>query len=422
MIVLLTGASGFIGSHLARALAERGHHVVCATRGRQPEGCQRRVDADFSHDHDPAAWHPRLAGVEAVVNTVGIFQERGEQTFEALHVHGPMALFKACADLGIHRVVQVSALGADDRATTPYHHSKKQCDDQLLALIPEAVVVQPSLVFGADGVSARWFTMMASLPFIPVPAGQQWVQPVHIKDVVAAITRLLEAPEQNTGRRVVLVGPSSLTLRDYLAALRKALGLRPARFLPIPRPLVRMGAWLGSRVRLGLLDEQSWRMLERGNVGSPLGITALLGGYPRPTEKFIPSTERPAALSLARLAWLLPMLKLSMATVWIVTGIVSAWVYPVEDSLALLDRTGVPANWSPLMLYGAAGLDLALGVATLLAPGRRLWLAQAALIAFYTAVISWRLPEFWSHPYGPILKNIPMLAVLAFLYIFEERK
>lgn len=421
MVILLTGASGFIGSHLARALAERGHEVVCATRGRQAQFCQRQVNADFAHDHDPAAWETRLTGVDAVVNTVGIFQESGEQTFEDLHVKGPMALFKACAQRRIHRVVQLSALGADAQATTPYHLSKKRCDDLLLALIPTAVVAQPSLVFGSDGMSARWFTMLASLPWIPVPAGKQWVQPLHIDDVVKAVVRLLEAPRPHVGKRVALVGPAPLTLRAYLAALRQALSLRPARFVPVPLPLVRLAAWLGSRLGGGLLDEHSWRMLERGNVGSTTATLALLGAPPRPADTFLTPVERPGALTMARLAWLLPCLKLGLAVVWIVTGIVSAWVHPMADSLDLLHRTGVPASLSLLMLYGAAGLDIALGVAVLVAPGRRLWLAQAVLIFFYTAVISWRLPEFWSHPYGPILKNIPMLTVLAMLYTFEER-
>lgn len=420
MVILLTGASGLIGSHLARALTGRGHEVICATRSRPSDDCHRRIDIDFARDHDPATWLARLSGVDAVINTVGIFQEHGAQTFDSLHVKGPLALFQACAELRIHRVLQVSALGADEQAASPYHLSKKRCDDALLGLIPTAVVLQPSLVFGADGVSARWFTMMASLPCIPVPAGQQWIQPVHIDDVVTAVLHLLETQDP-AGGRVPLTGPVPLTLRDYLAAIRRALGLRPARFLSIPLPLVRTAAWLGGHLRTGMLDPQSWRMLERGNVGSPAAITALLKAAPRPAEAFVSPTERPGALALARLAWMTPLLAFSIASVWIVTGIVSAWVFPEADSLALLDRTGVPPALAPLMLYGAAGLDIALGVATLVRPGRRLWLAQMALIAFYTAVISWRLPEFWAHPYGPLLKNIPMLAVLAFLCLFEER-
>jgi hypothetical protein len=95
----------------------------------------------------------------------------------------------------------------------------------------------------------------------------------------------------------------------------------------------------------------------------------------------------------------------------------------VQDSYELLARTGVPPSLQPLMLYGAAGLDLLLGVLTLwpLRPRarRRLWAAQALLIAFYTVLITWRLPEFWLHPYGPLSKNLPILAALALLAALE---
>jgi hypothetical protein len=104
-----------------------------------------------------------------------------------------------------------------------------------------------------------------------------------------------------------------------------------------------------------------------------------------------------------------------------VTGIVSLGIYPVEQSYELLARTGVPAALRPLALYGAALLDLAFGVATLaLRSARWLWLAQIALIAAYTVIISVRLPEYWLHPYGPILKNLPMLALLLLLFVLDS--
>jgi cell division protein FtsW (lipid II flippase) len=74
------------------------------------------------------------------------------------------------------------------------------------------------------------------------------------------------------------------------------------------------------------------------------------------------------------------------------------------------------------MLYGAAGFDLALGLGTLLLARRRwLWLLQIVLILFYSVVIAWKLPEFLLHPYGPLTKNLPMLAAIWLLYELEER-
>jgi hypothetical protein len=160
-------------------------------------------------------------------------------------------------------------------------------------------------------------------------------------------------------------------------------------------------------------------MLNRGNTADPTAITQLLGRPPRPVRDFI--TDPPAERAQAKLNWLLPVLRWSIAAVWIFTALTSAVLYPAEDSYRLLARTGVPASLQPLMLYGAAGFDVALGLATLMLTRRRwLWLMQSVLILFYSAVIAWKLPEFLLHPYGPLTKNLPMLAAIWLLYELEE--
>jgi hypothetical protein len=100
---------------------------------------------------------------------------------------------------------------------------------------------------------------------------------------------------------------------------------------------------------------------------------------------------------------------------------VSFGLYPPAASYELLARTGIPEPWRPLMLYGAAGVDLLLGLGIVCVKRRRwLWLAQLVLIGFYTVVIAFRLPEFLLHPYGPLTKNLPMLAAIWLLYQLEE--
>ena len=390
MKILVVGASGFIGRHAGVALRAAGHEVH--TSGIRFEAAQQ-----------PQAWLGALEGVEAVVNAVGIFRESGTQTFRALHEAAPRALFEACAALGGRRVVQISALGADAHARSRFHLSKRRADDFLRASRMDWAIVQPSLVFGEQGASARLFALLASLPLTPLPGnGRQRVQPIHVEDLAEAVARLVGAPPRAV---VHAVGPRELELRQWLAILRAQMELGTPRFLEVPRILVP-------------LDRETLQMLERGSTASAENVTKLLGRAPRPPENFITTKESSAILTRARLDWLLPVLRASVAMVWIGSGVVSLGLYPVADSLAMLARVGLA---SPPVLYGAALLDIALGVAIYLLKRRKwLWRLQMALIAGYSAVIAVWLPELWLHPFGPLLKNLPMLAAIVALHELEE--
>src|SRR5690606_20073012 len=130
-------------------------------------------------DTEPACWTPRLRGIDAVLNAVGILREAGAQTFAALHVEAPKALFSACVTAGVHKVIQISALGADTGACSRYHVSKAQADRHLQTLPLAWIVLQPSLVFGTGGTSTRFLATLAAAPLVPLPGdGGQRVQPV----------------------------------------------------------------------------------------------------------------------------------------------------------------------------------------------------------------------------------------------------
>lgn len=426
MRILLTGATGFVGGHVRDALLADGHDVVCAVRRKMNSSNPRLsyLTADFAKDTDKSVWLARLAGIDVVINTVGIFRESREQSFSALHTETPRALFAACAELGTVRlVVQLSALGADEQATTAYHLSKKAADDYLAGLPIPSWIVQPSLIYGKDGASARAFRMLASMPLtVRFGDAPQLVQPVHIDDVTAAFVALVRTASgagAASAGRVPLVGPEALPFTDYIGALRRALGMGRQPLLRFPGGVARALAGAGQWLPGAMLDRDALAMLDRGNTADVAITARLLGRQPRPISSFIddPGAER----AQAKLSWLLPVLRVSIAVVWLATALVSFGLYPVALSYDLLARTGIPGALQPLMLYGAATFDLALGLGILLLRKRRwLWLAQVALIGIYTVVIAIKLPEFLLHPYGPLTKNLPMLAAIWLLYELEE--
>jgi uncharacterized protein YbjT (DUF2867 family) len=421
--ILLTGFSGFIGRPLRERLVSDGHHLRLA--GRRHPADMKPVE-DWLHfdmiGPEQAPLDPvDLAGIDVVVNTVGILREAPGRRFQTLHVDGPRRLFDASVRAGVSRIVHVSALGADESAQSRYHLSKKAGDDSLLQLPISSVVVQPSLVYGPGGVSARLFTRLAAAPVLMLPGGgHQQIQPIHIEDLVEALAALATGAGAVTGR-VALVGPEALAFRDFLQRLRRSLGLVSAWQIAVPAPLVRIAATVGDHVPASPLDSDTWQMLQRGNVAPVEATHMLLGREPRPVERFVAPEEAESVRHSAQLGVFLPILRGSVAVVWMVTGVLSLGIYPVAESYGLLEQAGVPRTLTPLFLYGAAVLDLAFGVLTLVMQRRaRLWLAQIAVIVGYTAIISLRLPEFWLHPYGPILKNLPMLAVLWLLYVIDR--
>lgn len=269
MKILLTGASGFLGKHIAAALASAGHDVIAATR---------EHGFDFNQMLDAANWRPHLRGVEAVINSAGIIVETHRQTFRHLHYQAPVALFRACVQAGVTRVIQISALGADASAITPYHKTKQAADDVLRSLPLDWIVLRPSLVYGAGGKSLALFRHMAMSPVIPLLAGgQQWIQPVHISDVVAAVVTSLHAsPAQRT---IDIVGPEPVTFVNWLQHIRRANGKAEGPTLAIP-PALAMAVARLARYIVPLFNPDNLYMLQQGNTADVHDFARLLERMP----------------------------------------------------------------------------------------------------------------------------------------------
>ncbi len=430
MRVLLTGATGFIGRAIAQVLLDAGHELVCAVR--HPDrldlgpGRWRALKADFAAVPDSAWWPPHLQGIDAVVNAVGIIRETPGQSFDALHHRAPAELFRACAASGVKTVIQISALGADAQARSRYHLSKKAADDVLRALDVAGAIVQPSVVYGPQGASAAMFNSMAAAPMLALPqSGRMLVQPVHLDDVTHGVVALLESPPCPMPT-IAFVGPKPMGMATYLRELRRALGIAgPLGVLPLPTPLFMAGAALAAHVPGSILDAETAGMLLRGNAAPADDFERLLGHAPRAVSSFVDAALAAPLRMQAVLGVWLPVLRVALALLWIWPGVVSLGLDPVQGSDPLLARMNLAGGTATLALYGAAAVTILLGVLTLACPvrwRRPVWLAQFALIGGCTVLITVVLPEYWLHPFGPLSKNLPLLAAIGMLWALEPRR
>jgi uncharacterized protein YbjT (DUF2867 family) len=428
MRILITGATGFIGSHLVQALSERGHHILACVRN--PKDVQQHcsettvIKANFSIDHAVNDWIPRLKEVDVVINTVGIICERTNQSFDALHSHAPVALFQACEAAGVKRVIQISALGADKDAFSHYHLSKRAADQELRNSTLDWAVLMPSIVYGPGAKSMALFKAVAALPLVPlIDFGEQPIQPIHIGDMITAVIQLVESPSP-LRCNIEIVGPEPITMRSLYRELRHWLGLGKSRFCSIPYRLALLGARGAGLLGNTPITKEAVQMLRKGNTGNVNPFVARFGFLPQSIEKALVRTPaQQSDIWHAGLYFLAPLLRIAIAFVWIITGFVSAFVFPTEQSYTMLAKAGFEGIWQPSMLYGAAATDVLLGVATLLSFQLRLVVTtQIGIILLYSSIITLWLPEQWAHPFGPMSKNVPLIIATLIMFVLERRR
>jgi len=279
MNILLTGAGGFIGRHLTRALSAAGHRVCAAVSARSAAQRADAIRTDFARDTRPELWRARLVGIDAVINAVGVLRDSRARPMDAVHRDTPIALFDACIEAKVHRIIQISALGIEDNPTR-YASTKRAADAHLLALAERglctASIVRPSIVFGYGGASSALFMNLARLPVLWLPA------PVlsAVTDLAAAVTALLHRPAPpGTSRSgvIAVTGPQPLRLAAFIASLRQQLGHRRATVLRLPDVLTRISARLGDWVPVSPWCSETLALLAKDNVGEAAVLRDLLG-------------------------------------------------------------------------------------------------------------------------------------------------
>lgn len=299
-LVTVFGGSGFLGRHVVRALARAGWRVRVAVRRPdlaghvQPMGVVGQIMPIQANLRYPDSVHHAVQGADAVVNLVGILAETGKQSFQAVQASGPALIGQAARRAGISNVVHVSAIGADANSKAVYAQTKAQGEAGLLAEVPKAVVLRPSIVFGPEDNFFNQFASLARvLPALPlIGGGETKFQPVFVGDVAEAVAKSLGGHAKG-GKAYELGGPDVWSFREILEYILKETG-RQRLLVPVPFGVAAIQGQILQMLPGKLLTRDQVELLKTDNVVSEEAIAQRrtlkgLGIDPQSVQAIVPS-------------------------------------------------------------------------------------------------------------------------------------
>ena len=236
--ICILGGSGFVGTHLVRALAAQECQVKVLTRRRERSKALLvlpGVSIEEANIFEPTELQQHFSGMHAVINLVGILHESRRQTFRDVHVELPQKIAAAATKSHVPRLLHMSALGASTDAPSAYLRSKAEGEAAVLAAQAanlNVTVFRPSVIFGPGDNFINLFARLVKwFPVIPLGSPDAKFQPVYVSDVVAAFVKSLS--DRNVfGKSLELCGPKVYTLKELLEFVASSLGLQ-RRIIPL---------------------------------------------------------------------------------------------------------------------------------------------------------------------------------------------
>ena len=301
-LVTIYGGSGFVGRYIARRMAKEGWRVRVAVRRPneamhvKPYGAVGQVEPVLCNLRDDNSVAQAMRGADAVVNCVGVLNELGRNSFDAVQAEGAERIARIAAEQGITRMVHVSAIGADADSDSDYSRTKALGETGVLRHMPDAMILRPSVIFGSEDQFFNRFAGMTRFgPFLPVVGADTRFQPVYVDDVARAAVKgvLGQAP----GGVYELGGPDVETFR---ALMQRMLGVihRKRIILGLPFFAARIMAGMLDVAKFvsfqlfpnGILTRDQLKNLRRDNVVSE-GAKGFadLGIMPEPMDTILPT-------------------------------------------------------------------------------------------------------------------------------------
>ncbi len=220
-LVTIFGGSGFVGRYIARRMAKEGWRVRVAVRNVneamfvRPYGVVGQVEPVFCNIRDDASVAVVMDGADAVVNCVGVLDEVGKNTFDAVQAEGAERIARIAASMAVPRMVHISAIGADADAASEYARTKAAGEAGVLQHMPDAVILRPSIIFGPEDQFFNRFAGMTRFgPVLPVVGADTRFQPVYVDDVAAAAAKAVQGQAEGGGYE--LGGPDVMTFRALM--------------------------------------------------------------------------------------------------------------------------------------------------------------------------------------------------------------
>jgi len=246
-LVTVFGGSGFLGRNVVRALAKRDFRIRVAVRRPelaghlQPLGRVGQIHAVQANLRYPASVEAAMRDSHVAINLVGILTASGAQSFDAVQAKGAETVAQAAAAVGA-RMVHVSAIGADENSLSAYARSKAAGENAVLAAVPSATILRPSVVFGPEDQFTNRFAALARMsPMLPlIGGGLTKMQPVYVGDVAAAVAETVDG-KAKAGATYELGGPEVLTMREIMEVIL-AITERNRTLISLPFGLAKLQA------------------------------------------------------------------------------------------------------------------------------------------------------------------------------------
>lgn len=289
------GGSGFLGRYVVKRLASQGYVVRVAVRDVQraqalmTQGDVGQIVPLYAPLREEASVARATEGADVVINLTGILSERRRGDFFRVHAEGAGRVARLAASSVARQFVHISAIGANPASDSDYARSKAEGEAAVRAAFPKAVVLRPSIVFGAEDQFFNRFAAMAMLsPVLPVVGGATRMQPVYAGDVAAAVMAAL-ATAAAAGQTYELGGPEVKTFRELMVLLLNVIERRRLIY-DLPLPLARFQAAFLERLPGKLLTRDQIKLLANDNVVAPAALSfAALDLTPTPMDLILPT-------------------------------------------------------------------------------------------------------------------------------------